>query len=110
MAQLLAKIVDFLHREWSLGVSLVTILLFSLFGQVWLADFSNPAWFAFVLLWLFAVILFSAFVVMRHAESLAIKLGEPLGTLVLTLCVTGIEVMLISAVMLTGKGNPALAR
>ena len=47
---------------------------------------------------------------MHHAESLAIRLGEPLGTLVLTLAVIGIEVMMISAVMLTGEGKPALAR
>ena len=47
---------------------------------------------------------------MRHAESLAEKLGEPLGTLVLTLSVTGIEVMIIIATMSTGKGSPTLAR
>jgi Ca2+:H+ antiporter len=38
------------------------------------------------------------------------RLGEPLGTLVLTLSVTGIEVMMISALMYTGQGNAALAR
>lgn len=43
-------------------------------------------------------------------ESLATKLGEPGGTLILTLAVTGIKVMMISAVILTGKGNQSLAR
>ena len=47
---------------------------------------------------------------MHHAESLAIILGEPFGTLVLTLSVIGVEVLMISAVMLTGKGKPAIAR
>jgi Ca2+:H+ antiporter len=63
-----------------------------------------------MLVWLFAVIMGSAFAVVHHAESLAVKLGEPLGTLVLTLSVIGIEVMMISAVMLTGDGKPTLAR
>ena len=63
-----------------------------------------------MLVWLFAIILSSAFAVVHHAESLAVRLGEPLGTLVLTLSVIGIEVMMISAVMLTGEGKPALAR
>jgi Ca2+:H+ antiporter len=54
--------------------------------------------------WLFSVILYAAFAVVRHAEGLAVKLGEPLGTLVLTLAVTGLEVMMILAVMLMGHG------
>src|SRR3984957_20601814 len=99
-----------LRREWLLGVAFATTALFLLFGKAWLADLSNPWWFALVLVWLFAVILAAAFAVVHHAESLAIRLGEPLGTLVLTLSVIGIEVTMISAVMLTGEGKPTLAR
>jgi Ca2+:H+ antiporter len=99
-----------LRREWLLGAAFATTALFLLFGKGWLADLSNPLWFALMLVWLFAVILSSAFAVVHHAESLAVRLGEPLGTLVLTLSVIGIEVMMISAVMLTGEGKPALAR
>lgn len=99
-----------LRQEWLLGVAFVTTALFLLFGKSWLADLSNPLWFTFMLVWLFAVIMAAAFAVVHHAESLAIRLGEPLGTLVLTLSVIGIEVMMISAVMLTGEGKPALAR
>jgi len=97
-------------REWPLLVTVVTMGLFLAFGGRWLADLSHPAWFTFVLGWLFAVILLSTFAVVRHAELLAGKLGEPLGTLILTLAVTGIEVAMIVALMYTGKGNPALAR
>jgi Ca2+:H+ antiporter len=79
-------------------------------GQSSLADLSNPVWFAFILGWLFCVILLSAFAVVRHVEGLAVRLGEPLGTLVLTLSVTGMEVAMIAAVMYTGYGNPWLAR
>lgn len=102
--------VSTLKQEWSLFLSGGTSAAFLFFGQRWLGDLSHHAWFALMFLWLFAVILLSAFAVVRHAESLATKLGEPGGTLILTLAVTGIEVMMISAVMLTGKGNPSLAR
>jgi Ca2+:H+ antiporter len=99
-----------LREEWALLASIVTTVLFLLFGGGWLADLSNPVWFAFILVWLFAVILLSAFAIVHHAESLAIILGEPFGTLVLTLSVIGVEVLMISAVMLTGEGKPAIAR
>jgi Ca2+:H+ antiporter len=99
-----------LAREWPLLISITTAALFLLFGQRWLADLASPIWFTFILGWLFGVILLSSFAVVRHAESLAVRLGEPLGTLVLTLAVTGIEVAMIAAAMFTGGGNPALAR
>jgi Ca2+:H+ antiporter len=102
--------VSSLRREWLLAVAFATTALFLLFGKGWLADLSNPLWFALMLVWLFAVIMGSAFAVVHQAESLAVRLGEPLGTLVLTLSVIGIEVMMISAVMLTGDGKPTLAR
>src|SRR5271168_1889694 len=104
------SILSSLRQEWLLAVAFATTALFLLFGKGWLADLSDPLWFVLMLVWLFAVILSSAFAVVHHAESLGIRLGEPLGTLVLTLAVIGIEVMMISAVMLTGEGKPALAR
>jgi Ca2+/H+ antiporter len=96
--------------EWPLFASVSTTLLFSLFGATWLGDLSSTAWFAFIFIWLFAVMLASAFAIVRHAESLAELLGEPFGTLVLTLSVIGVEVLMISAVMLTGKEQPTIAR
>jgi Ca2+:H+ antiporter len=83
---------SFPRRELPLLFSLGTTGLFLIFGSTWLADLSRPGWFAFILSWLFAAILFSAVGVVHHAESLALKLGEPIGTLILTLAVTGIEV------------------
>ena len=84
--------------------------LFLVFGKGWLADLSNPVWFAFLLGWLFGAILVSAFAVVRHAEGLAVRLGEPFGTLVLTLSMSGMEMMMIAAVMYTGQGESSLAR
>jgi Ca2+:H+ antiporter len=60
--------------------------------------------------WLAFVILWSAFGVVAEADHLAESLGEPLGTLLLTLAVVLIEVALISAVMLGGKDEPTLGR
>jgi Ca2+:H+ antiporter len=63
-----------------------------------------------VFAWLFAVILWSAICVVRHADCLAIKLGEPYGTLILTLSAISIEVAMISTTMLHGANNPTLGR
>lgn len=59
---------------------------------------------------LLGVIVWSAFGVVHEAEELAEVLGEPLGTLVLTLSIVVIEVALISAVMLGSKNVPTLGR
>jgi len=59
---------------------------------------------------LFFIMLWAAFSVVRHAECLATLLGEPYGTLILTLSVIGIEVALIASIMITGSDKPTLAR
>lgn len=55
-------------------------------------------------------ILCSAFSVVRHADVLAHRLGEPFGSLILTLSVVILEVSLISALMATGGASPGLMR
>ena len=99
-----------LRREYPLLLSVISMSLFARFGSHWLSDLSNPLWFGLMLTWLLTVILMSAFAIVRHAESLAEILGEPFGTLVLTLSIIGVEVLMISAVMLSGDGNPTMAR
>ena len=47
---------------------------------------------------------------MRHADVLAHRLGEPAGTLLLTLAITGLEVAMVAFVMSTGGEKPMLAR
>jgi len=57
------------------------------------------------------VILFgTVFAAVHHAEVIAHQVGEPYGTLVLTLAVTIIEVALITTIMLGEKPAPELAR
>lgn len=98
-----------LRREWVLLASYATTAIFLIKGGAWLG--TNPGlgfgWILF--LWLFLVMLSASFAVVRHADHLAELLREPLGTIILTLAVTSIEVMMISALMFNGN-NPALAR
>jgi Ca2+:H+ antiporter len=57
------------------------------------------------------VILFgTVFAAVYHAEIIAERIGEPYGTLLLTLAVTIIEVALIATIMLGEKEVPTLAR
>jgi Ca2+:H+ antiporter len=57
------------------------------------------------------VILFgTVFAAVHHAEVIAHRIGEPYGTLVLTLSVTIIEVAMIASIMLGAKAAPTLAR
>src|SRR4051794_23406268 len=52
----------------------------------------------------------TVFAAAHHAELIARRIGEPYGTLLLTLAVTIIEVALIATVMLGDKAVPTLAR
>jgi Ca2+:H+ antiporter len=99
-----------LRREWFLGISIGSCLLIAALGDTLRTGFDQPAWLLLVFAWLFAVVLGSAFAVVRHAEHLADLMGEPYGTLILTLSVTSIEVVSIAAVMSHGDNNPTLAR
>jgi Ca2+:H+ antiporter len=69
----------------------------------------TPAGLAFAVALL--VILFgTVFAAVHHAEVIAERIGEPYGTLLLTLAVTVIEVALIATIMLGDKPVPTLAR
>lgn len=99
-----------LKAEWLLAVSLVTSVVFLLAGQQLTQGLDSTPKLVLLLLALFLVIVGSAMSVVRHADKLAESLGEPYGTLILTLSITSIEVVSISAVMLHGANNPTLAR
>jgi Ca2+:H+ antiporter len=102
-------ILGFLKREWVLLASYATTGAFLQEQHAWLSSDPGPLFGLFLFVWLFAVMLLASFAVVRHADHLAEQLREPLGTLILTLAVTSIEVMMISALMLN-ENNPALAR
>jgi Ca2+:H+ antiporter len=99
-----------IRAEFPLLAGLGTIVVFLVVGSGLneLTTHALPLLGVFV--WLFAVILWSAMCVVRHADCLAIKLGEPYGTLILTLSAISIEVVMISTAMLHGANNPTLGR
>jgi Ca2+:H+ antiporter len=99
-----------IRAEFPLLIGLVTVAIFFAAGSQLVEIIAHPARLISVFIWLFAVILWSAMCVVRHAECLAIKLGEPYGTLILTLSAISIEVVMISTAMLHGANNPTLGR
>lgn len=99
-----------LAREAPTIAGIATAILVFIFQKAFFEDLSNYPRTIFLFLWLFGVMLWCAFGVVRHADALAEKLGEPYGTLVLTLSVIVIEVSLMTAIMLHGENNPTLAR
>ncbi len=62
-----------------------------------------------LLLVILVAIIGVAFRIAHHAEILALRFGEPYGTLVLTLAAVSVEVVIL-VVLLSGEPNPTLAR
>src|SRR3954462_13175729 len=87
----------------------LAVLFFALATIFGITFTPSPAGLAFATVSL--VILFgTVFAAVHHAEVIAERIGEPYGTLLLTLAVTVIEVALIATIMLGEKPVPALAR
>ena len=99
-----------LREELSTLGGFLTFGLLSAFADKLAPDSIGIAGNVAILLALFAVMLWCAFTAVHHAEALAHRVGEPFGTIILTLAVIIIEVALISAVMLTGADSPTMAR
>lgn len=93
-----------------LACAWASVAIFLLFGETLLGMLGAPLPSLLIFAWLLAVIIWAAFGVVHEAEELAHRLGEPYGTLILTLAIVIIEVALISAVMLGAKGAPTLGR
>jgi Ca2+:H+ antiporter len=100
-----------LRNEAQVPAAWITAALFLIFGAGWFAAAANNTGLTLILFaWLFAAILWGAFGVVRHAEHLAERLGEPYGTLILTMSVTIIEVAFIVTAIATGSGSSPVAR
>jgi Ca2+:H+ antiporter len=92
------------------AVGIGSVILANAFEQTLFSHLNNYPLTILLFLWLFGTMMWCAFGVVRHAEAVAERLGEPYGTLVLTLSVIIIEVALLAAIMLHGQNNPTLAR
>jgi Ca2+:H+ antiporter len=84
------------RREAALGVIVATALLFAALGHGTPVSEAESWIGAAMFAWLFLVIVAGSASVVRHADCLALLLGEPYGTLILTLSVAGIEIMTVS--------------
>lgn len=88
----------------------LTTIVFFAYGDTLLGNLPNHWLTAGLFIWLFGIMMWCSFSVVRHADAIAAKLGEPYGTLVLTFAVIIIEVALIASIMMHGATNPTLAR
>jgi Ca2+:H+ antiporter len=100
----------FFRAEYPFFIGLATAGIFLALGSGVLENVAHPFTLVAILILLLAAVLWSVISAVHHADCLALKSGEPYGTLILTLSVISIEVMMISAAMLHGENNPTLAR
>ena len=85
------------HKEYAVILAVVVIV----FDLIFRKTTSTPFLILINLISLGAI-LYSAFSVVRHADVFAHRLGEPYGSLILSLSVVILEVSLITAVMTSG--------
>ncbi len=104
------RVDSLIKNEWPLLLVWLVAIVFKVYADVLFGDLASVTLLMLVLLPLVVAISLAAFAVVRHADVLAEELGEPLGTLILTLSVITIEVSIVAAVMLTGSDNPTMAR
>ncbi|WP_116964111.1 calcium:proton antiporter [Fastidiosibacter lacustris] len=104
------KISAFIKAEYGVVLPIILFILinfiFTTFNPQNISHFVT----AVTTFTIFCVMLICAFNVVKHADRLAHKFGEPYGTIILTLSVISIEVALIITMMLIGKGDSTLAR
>ena len=99
-----------LRQEWFLGFSWMTALAFLLYGDTLLAGLGDPVWLGLSSCGCLRPCWARRCRWCAMPSNLAMRLGEPYGTLLLTLSVTFVEVTSIAAIMLHGANNPTLAR
>jgi Ca2+:H+ antiporter len=87
----------------------LALLLFAAVAGLGYGFVPSPAGLVFAVV-LLVVLFGTVFAAVHHAEVIAHEIGEPYGTLLLTLAVTIIEVALIATIMLGETEVPALAR
>jgi Ca2+:H+ antiporter len=97
----------YLKDEIPIAIAIIMLCLGFAFEHSIVALGGALLWSA--LLIVLASIIGVAFRISHHAEVMAIRLGEPYGTLILTLAAVSVEVVIL-VVLLQGEPNPTLAR
>lgn len=96
-------------KEWPLLFVWITAGIYLVYGSTWAESTPSAFFLLTTLVWVCAAIMVAAFAVVRHADVLAARFGEPYGTMILTFAVISLEVSMIAALMLSGD-QPSLAR
>ena len=96
--------------EWALPVIFAVFVVGEIFKDSISANRVGVAGEVLAFIGFFGGALLGAFSVVRHAEELAHRFGEPYGTLILTISAITIEVVVIATIMLHGSNNPKIAR
>jgi Ca2+:H+ antiporter len=97
------------RSAWVFPALAVLLVAATLIPSLGIGFTNSPAGLVFAAVLL--VILFgTVFAAVHHAEVIAHRIGEPYGTLLLTMAVTIIEVAMIATIMLGEKDVPTLAR
>jgi len=97
----------YLKAESSIAIALIILALGFTFEHAAVEHGGATLW--GLLLVILAAIIAVAFRIAHHAEVLALRFGEPYGTLILTLAAVSVEVVIL-VVLLQGEPNPTLAR
>jgi len=98
-------------QTWLLLIAAWAVVgAFTVFGAGWLGPSMTPVTAGIAFAALFVTILAASFGVVKEADHLAHALGEPYGTLILTLSIVLIEVVLIASVLLGPGDFPTIGR
>ncbi len=98
------------HMPWSAwAFPALAVLFFSVAMTLGWTFARSAAGFVYAVAVL-TILFGTVFAAVHHAEVIAQRIGEPYGTLVLTMSVTVIEVAVIATIMLGDVAAPALAR
>ncbi|HEY4696594.1 MAG TPA: calcium:proton antiporter [Gallionella sp.] len=97
----------YLKSEFPIAIALIILALGFTLEHAAVEQGSAALW--GLLLVILAAIIAVAFRIAHHAEVLAMRFGEPYGTLILTLAAVSVEVVIL-IVLLQGNPNPTLAR
>ena len=99
-----------LKNEQPLFLGVATYFVFLLFGKSWFQQLGNPLVFIILFVVLSAVMIWLSFSVVKHEGVISDRLGEPRGSLVLTISFVTIEVVLVTMVMTSGHHYPTFGR
>lgn len=99
-----------LKNEKPFFVGIVVYLAFLFSGDSWFQFINKPIVFILLFASLSAVMVWLSFAVVKHENVISKRLGEPRGSLVLTMSFVTIEVVLVTMVMTSGHHYPTFGR